>query len=106
MRKINVSVRVFIQSLSVRKFNSFLKNASVLTGLVSGFLLLATSLTLQAQVDTGTIQGTVSDSGGARIVHAAVTVTNEGTGLVQTESVNGSGLFTFSPMRVGLYTVS
>ena len=60
----------------------------------------------EAQVDTGTIQGTVTDLSGAVVPGAVVTVTSEGTGLVMTGKSNGSGLFTFSPLRVGFYSVS
>jgi hypothetical protein len=69
-------------------------------------VLLLASSSLLAQVDTGTIQGTVTDSGGASLANATVTVTNESTGLAASAPANKSGLFTFTPMRVGIYSVS
>ena len=72
------------------------------------FLLavLALPVRSEAQVDTGTIQGTVTDLSGAVIPGAVVTVTSEGTGLVMTRKSDGKGLFTFSPLHVGFYSVS
>jgi hypothetical protein len=61
---------------------------------------------LYAQVDTGTILGTVKDQSGAVIPGAKVTITNEGTGftLSKTTAIDGSYLFT--PIKIGLYTVT
>ncbi|WP_213807136.1 TonB-dependent receptor [Granulicella sp. dw_53] len=74
------------------------------------FLVLLAALFLpvrsEAQVDTGTIQGTVTDLAGAGVSWAVVTLISEGTGLVMTGKSDGKGLFTFSPLHVGLYSVS
>lgn len=59
-----------------------------------------------AQVDQGTITGTVQDTTGAVVPNAQVTLTNTGTGLVLQQKTNQDGLFTFSPIKIGLYTVS
>jgi hypothetical protein len=70
------------------------------------FALFATTISALAQVDTGTIQGTVLDLTGAKVPGAKVSVRNEGTGLVQTTKSDADGLFTFSPLHVGVYTVT
>jgi hypothetical protein len=67
---------------------------------LSGF-----SFVLQAQVDTGTILGTVRDSTGGVIPNATVRLTNEGTAATQTASTSEGGQYTFTPIRIGRYTV-
>jgi len=107
MRKMSLAAHFTRHTLSPKTHSHLISRNTAAGYLFAGFLLLLIAATpLWAQVDTGTIQGTVTDPGGARVVHATVTVTNEGTGLMQTAPVNGSGLFTFSPMRVGVYAVS
>ena len=55
-----------------------------------GVLFLAGSAAL-AQVDTGTIQGSVSDASGGVVPGAKVTITNEGTSFVQTAQTREDG---------------
>ena len=56
-----------------------------------------------AQVDTGTILGTVTDSSGARINGATVTLTNEGTNAALSTTTGDDGGFKFTPVRIGTY---
>jgi carboxypeptidase family protein/TonB-dependent receptor-like protein len=72
---------------------------------VVGALLFSASL-LHAQVDTGSISGTVTDASGAVLKGATVTLTNEGTSAELTTTTGDSGTYTFSPVRIGNYTVS
>lgn len=58
---------------------------------------------LSAQVDTGSITGTVSDASGAVVTGAKVTLTNEGTGTSLTTTTGADGNYKFSPVRVGTY---
>jgi hypothetical protein len=51
------------------------------------------------------IQGTVTDSEGAAIPNATVTVTNNATGISLTRQTTGDGLYTVSPILPGSYTV-
>jgi hypothetical protein len=51
------------------------------------------------------IQGTVTDSEGASIPNATVTVTNNATGVALTRQTTGDGLYTVSPILPGSYTV-
>ena len=61
--------------------------------------------TLVAQVITGTILGTVTDSSGALIPRATVTITNEGTNAVVTTHTGGSGEYVVPMLPSGQYTV-
>lgn len=55
--------------------------------------------------DLGTIQGTVTDSGGAVIPNAKVAITNQNTGTVFTFTTNSRGFFTAPAMQPGTYNV-
>lgn len=59
-----------------------------------------------AQLDTGTIVGTVNDSSGAILPGVTVTATQDSTGVVQTTVTNASGSYIFPGLRVGRYTVA
>jgi outer membrane receptor protein involved in Fe transport len=59
-----------------------------------------------AQVDQGAITGTVEDSSGAVVPNARVTVANTDTGLVLQRNANASGVYIFSPLKIGNYKVS
>ena len=59
-----------------------------------------------SQADQGAITGTITDSTGAVVPNAQVTVTAAETGLVLKGTADASGVFVFSPLKVGTYTVS
>ena len=67
-------------------------------------LLIAGSAS--AQVDQGAITGTVTDNTGAIVPDAQVTLRATDTGLTLQNKSNGSGSYTFSPIKIGNYTVS
>jgi outer membrane receptor protein involved in Fe transport len=75
-----------------------------------GFALCVTTVSLtllSAQtVTTGDIGGTVTDSSGAIIPNAVVTLKNLDNGVQQTANANGSGIYRFSFLRPGNYTIS
>lgn len=60
---------------------------------------------VQAQIDTGTIQGIVKDQSGAVIPGAKVGLTNEGTGLILTVTTGPTGYYEFPGIRIGSYTI-
>ena len=57
----------------------------------------------QSQLGAGSISGTVSDSNGAVISGATVTITNAGTGLVRKLTTGDSGQFSAPALPVGEY---
>ena len=86
---------------------------SVSTWVVRAALLLAVVATLLlgagsslAQVDTGGIQGTVTDASGASISGAKVVLLNQGTAASLATNTSPDGGFKFSPVRIGTYTVT
>lgn len=58
-----------------------------------------------AQVDTGAILGTVKDTSGGTVPGAKVTLTNTDTGQVLTATSGAKGEYSFSPLKIGKYTV-
>ncbi|MFL6308266.1 MAG: TonB-dependent receptor domain-containing protein [Candidatus Sulfotelmatobacter sp.] len=85
-------------------------NRSACRWILRSFLVLAVStvasiLPLQAQVDTGSITGTVTDQSGAVVNGAKVTLTNEGTGAALSLTTGSDGSYTFSPVRIGSYKI-
>src|SRR5580698_2049477 len=60
---------------------------------------------LQAQVDTGSITGTVTDPSGAVVTGAKVTLTNEGTAATLSTVTGSDGGYKFSPVRIGNYKI-
>ena len=76
---------------------------SIKSAIVFAALSLATAL--HAQVDTGTIQGTVRDNTGAVVPAASVTIRNEGTSFTLSTKTSGSGTYVFPSLRIGKYDV-
>jgi hypothetical protein len=58
------------------------------------------------QLDQGAITGVVQDSSGGAIPNAAVTLKEVDTGLVLTGKTNAEGIYVFSPIRTGNYSIS
>jgi hypothetical protein len=75
--------------------------------LLAGFVVVLLAITpLSAQVDTGSVLGTVTDSSGGPISGATVTLVNQGTNATLSYTTSGDGVYKFSPVRIGIYTVS
>jgi carboxypeptidase family protein/TonB-dependent receptor-like protein len=84
----------------MKPFSSRILPASLALAVVT---LLFSAGFLQAQVDTGSITGTVTDASGAVVSGAKVTLTNEGTGTSLSTSTGADGIYDFSPVRIGTY---
>jgi hypothetical protein len=81
-----------------------LSRALHLAAVLTSFFL--STLPLAAQFDTGTIAGSVTDSSGAVIPRAAVTLANVGTGINTTIQTDAGGNFTASALPSGTYVVT
>ncbi len=64
------------------------------------------ALPMLAQFDTGTITGTATDASGAVVAHAAITVTNVGTGIQKSFVTDQNGNFVASSLPYGTYVVA
>ena len=75
-----------------------------LNGMLLLSLLVAAAPALAQRV-ASTIRGAVSDTSGAVIVGAKVTVKNEATGFTRTAETNASGVYTIDHLPPGDYHV-
>ena len=69
------------------------------------WLLMLAGAPAAAQVDTGTILGTMKDQSGGVLPGATVTITHEGQGFTLTTVTREDGTYIFTPIRTGAYTV-
>src|SRR5215471_12624458 len=69
-------------------------------------ILLFTPIASFAQAVSGDLTGAVSDPSGAAIPSATVVVTNDATGVKTTIVTNESGVYRFSNLPVGRYTLT
>ena len=80
----------------------FLAAASALLAL----FMLISPCPSHAQLVTGDILGTVTDSTGAVVPNAKVTVLNSGTGIATSMQSGDAGEFLFSKVQIGSYKVT
>ncbi|MGB7622937.1 MAG: carboxypeptidase-like regulatory domain-containing protein, partial [Terriglobia bacterium] len=59
-----------------------------------------------AQVDTGSLVGTVKDASGAVLPNVSVTATNVDTGVPTAAKTDLSGSYVITPLHIGRYSVS
>ncbi len=76
--------------------------------IISCLTLLCISLAVQvsAQVNNASLTGLVTDSAGAVVPNASVTVKNKATDLESVATTDSSGYYTFASLPVGAYTVT
>ncbi len=74
--------------------------------LLATLVALACAAPAAAQTITGRIDGRVSDSSGAVLPGATITIVNTGTGLTTTQVTDDNGTYTATNLPVGSYTVS
>ncbi|MGB6198142.1 MAG: carboxypeptidase regulatory-like domain-containing protein [Candidatus Acidiferrales bacterium] len=78
----------------------------MLTALLATLVCIFTAQVSRAQDVFGTINGTVTDSTGAAVSGASVTITNEQTGIARPATTNENGYFVAAELPVGVYTVA
>lgn len=97
----------FWQHLTQSRFRRQMPNRT-LVRLFVGLAILFGSLTgtLRAQIDTGSVLGKVTDSSGAAITSASVTLRNESTGLVLKQTTKSDGSYSFNALKIGSYSLT
>ncbi|MEO6804052.1 MAG: carboxypeptidase-like regulatory domain-containing protein [Granulicella sp.] len=85
--------------------NLLTKSRCILVGMLCGIALLTTTPVF-SQLDQGAITGIVQDASGAVISKSDVTLTSIDSGLVLKTKTNTSGVYTFSPIKIGNYAIS
>lgn len=90
---------------ALRSFQTRRHPAMALLFVCSLILFLGSLQYAQAQADQGAVTGTVTDTTGAVISHAQVTLTNPDTGLSLQAFTNDSGVYVFQPVKIGRYVV-
>lgn len=78
----------------------------LLCTLICVLLSLLAAQNVRAQVDQATITGTVTDIKGGVIQKATVTITNLDTQFQLTRTTDANGVYVFSPIKIGRYSVS
>lgn len=79
---------------------------SIAASMIVLAILSSAVLNLRAQqVTTGAISGTVTDSAGAAVAGAALTITNEDTAVSRTATTNDDGFYSVEAIPSGQYTV-
>ena len=86
----------FIRSLAVAR----------LFAVATLLMVIALSIPTNAQTFRGTILGTVTDSSGAAVSGATVTVKNTGTGLLRTVTTDDDGNYSTPELPIGTYSVT
>ncbi|HET6181461.1 MAG TPA: carboxypeptidase regulatory-like domain-containing protein [Candidatus Sulfotelmatobacter sp.] len=76
-----------------------------LTLLATFALLMSSSAFAQTTISTGSIVGTVTDPTGAVVTGAKVSITNSGTGQVQTTTTSSAGTYASGALTPGNYLV-
>src|SRR5713226_1109727 len=80
----------------------FTPRSAVLVALLATWLFSVSAI---AQVDAGAVRGTVTDSTGAVVPNAKVTLTNDATGLSTATVTSADGAYTFGPVKIGPYMI-
>jgi hypothetical protein len=98
-------------SISFARFGDLQKKRGAnmrITGnvVVSSFCILAAALGLQAQTFTGGVRGTVSDTSGATIATAKVTLADPSTGFTRSTISGSGGEYAFASVSPATYTIS
>src|SRR5690242_11614980 len=79
---------------------------SLRSWVVASLVLMAFTSAALAQLETGTLSGTVTDPSGAVVANAKITAKNLGTGLTRAASSTANGTYTIVSLPPGRYEVS
>ena len=91
-------------AMSSSRFAICFKSLAYVT--LTALVLLLVNQSVFAQVDEGSISGLVQDPTGAVVPGAQVTLLNTDQGITLNTTTTSAGEYTFSPVRIGHYTVT
>ncbi len=102
----HASIRNTVQTLSAlgKQYSRHLLACAILAVLGIGLSLSSASAAAQTAGE-GAIEGTVTDTSGAVVPHATITVINTATGVRTVRESSSVGFFTVSPLPAGTYTL-
>src|ERR1700677_1699795 len=82
------------------------KSFTLLAGLLFAFAFLLAGVSMAQNIVTGGISGTVTDPSGAVVPGAKVNLKNKNSGETQKTTSNASGVYSFSLLKPGPYSVT
>src|SRR5262249_32130846 len=83
--------------------NSYKRSA--VAGLILTVIILMTSVAFSQANYTAQIRGTVTDSSGALVPNATITITNDATGIASTSKSDDRGQYILTGLRPATYTI-
>ncbi len=100
------SLKTFKRSFSMDKEHIGIWTNFALASFALALCLFWTATPANSQTaGEGSIEGTVVDTSGAVIPHAAITITNVATGISKVQDSTSAGFFSIAPVLPGTYTV-
>lgn len=99
-------MKTLLKSITTLENRSGAWACAALATLALALCLGWTAMPVAAQTaGEGSIEGTVTDSSGAVVPHAAVTIINNATGVKTVTDASSAGFFSIAPVLPGTYTV-
>lgn len=92
--------------MSFLKLRGHLSQGAIQLAALAVLFLCLSPLIHAQSAGTASIQGTVADATGAVITGAAVTLTDNATGVQRSAVTDSSGLYTFPNVPIGTYSIS
>src|SRR4029077_2919920 len=102
---VNSPFRLVQSKFQIREVGLMIPRRIMLFGWLVLFLMVLSSIGAWAQFTSG-IEGTVSDTTGAVVPEATVTIKNEETGATQTAQTQESGYFHFTTLPSASFSIS
>ncbi len=93
-------------ALLEKHFRTMRRGMTAWVSLLALGILLVTARPAMGQAVNATLLGTVTDSSGAAVANAKVTITETNTGISRTSRTNDSGNYVFPDLAPGTYTVT
>src|ERR1700749_1812131 len=79
--------------------------SSTILSLAFALLSMLPALKVQAQLEQGSLTGTIKDPSGAVVPGVPITLTNAATGVAQNAVSTSTGTYSFTAVNAGTYTL-